>query len=53
MQRSHEDFDIFHVSIGHSELLLEQFEILIKIYPEGNLFWAILAIFGGQEVGKM
>ena len=32
--RSHEDFDVFHVSIGHSELILEHFEIFLKIYPE-------------------
>ena len=24
--RSHEDFDVFHVQIGHSEPLLEQFD---------------------------
>ena len=49
MYRSHKDFDVFHVSIGHSELLLEQFEIFLKIYPEHNLFLAISAIFGGPK----
>ena len=47
--RSHKDFDVFHVSIGHSELLLEQFEIFLKIYPASQLFLAILAIFGGPK----
>ena len=47
--RSQEDFDVFHVSIGHSELSLEQFEIFLKIYPERHLFLAILAIFGGPK----
>ena len=36
--RSQEDFDVFHVSIGQSELLLEQFEIFLKIYPERHKF---------------
>ena len=41
--RSQKEFDVFNVSIGHSELSLEQFEIFLKIYPERHqfgYFWA-------------
>ena len=47
--RSHEDFDVFHVQIGHSKLQQEQFDRKEANSFRAPHFLAILAIFGGPK----